>query len=108
MIRGCWAAAKAEAPLARPVCLRGGGGGGGPSACIVASSSLICILPILTGTEEGSNGGGSFLGPELDADAESIMEGLTCSYGDVEMLENEDKRDSDRGIVTQSGSSVGA
>jgi len=35
------------------------------------------------------------------------MEWFICSYGDVDMLEKEDRRDSDLGTLTQSGSSVG-
>lgn len=70
-------------------------------------SSLICSLPTLAGRADGSNGGGSFRGTELDAEDESSIEWLTCSYGEVDMLENEDRRDSDLGTLTQSGSSVG-
>jgi hypothetical protein len=68
---------------------------------------LICSLPTLAGKADGSNGGGSFLGIELDAEDDSSMEWLTCSYGEVDMLENDDRRDSDLGTLTQSGSSVG-
>jgi hypothetical protein len=67
----------------------------------------MCILPTLAGRAEGSYGGGSFLGAELDADDESNVEWLTCSYGEVDMLEKDDRRDSDLGTLTQSGSSVG-
>ena len=87
-----------------PVCLRGGGGGG---VCEPFVSSLICSRPTLAGRADGSYGGGSFLGTELDAEDESSIEWLTCSYGEVDMLENDDKRDSDLGTLTQSGSSVG-
>lgn len=62
-------------PVLIVVCLRGGGGGGGaPSPCKPLLSSLICILPILAGSADGSYGGGSFLGAELDAEDESSVE----------------------------------
>lgn len=89
-----------------PVCLRGGGGGGVPS-CEPFLSSLICSLPTLAGRADGSYGGGSFRGPELDAEDESNVEWFTCSYGEVDMLEKDERRDSDLGTLTQSGSSVG-
>jgi hypothetical protein len=89
------------------VTLRGGGGGGAAFSCEAFASSLICDLPTFAGRAEGSNGGGSFLGIELDADDESSIEWLTCSYGEVDMLENDDRRDSDLGTLTQSGSSFG-
>jgi len=98
----------AEAMVAAPkfalvVVLRGGGGGG-PSVWEAFASSTICIRPTLAGRVDGLYGGGSFLGPELDADDDS-MEWVMFSKGDVDMLENEDIRDSDLGMLTQSGSS---
>jgi hypothetical protein len=67
----------------------------------------MCSLPALAGRAEESKGGGSFLGIELEAEDESNMEWFTCSYGDVDILENDERRDSDLGTLTQSGSSVG-
>lgn len=67
----------------------------------------MCNRPTLAGRADGSYGGGSFLGAELDAEDERSIEWFTCSYGDVDMLENDDSRDSDRGTLTQSGSSDG-
>lgn len=57
-----------------PVCRRGGGGGGGPPLLLSANSSAICTLPNLAGNADGSYGGGSFLGVELEADDDSSME----------------------------------
>lgn len=95
-------------PVLKPVCLRGGGGGGAASDWVGLESSLIGFLPTLAGRVDGSKGGGSFLGVVLDAEDERRAETLTCSNGEVDMLEKDDKRDSDLGTLTQSGSSVGA
>lgn len=95
-----------RAPM--PVCLRGGGGGGGVSDLPFFPSSLSCNRPTFAGRFDGSNGGGrGLLGAEFDAEVESSIEWLTCSNGDVERLEKEESLDSDLGILTQSGSSVG-
>jgi len=62
--------------LGAPVCLLGGGGGGTSewSASISRFS-----LPALAGMDDGSYGGGSFLGIELDADVDNMVEWLICS-----------------------------
>lgn len=58
------------------VCRLGGGGGGasflGLRAAVCSSAKL--SRPTLIGNAAGSNGGGSFLGVELDADVDRRVE----------------------------------
>lgn len=60
-----------------------GGGGGGASLFFglrdMACSSAKFSRPTLAGSAAESNGGGSFLGAELDADVDSKVEWLMCS-----------------------------
>lgn len=50
---------------------------------------------------------GSFLGTELEAEVDKRVEWLMCSYGELEILdENDDSLEFALGIATQSGSSV--
>lgn len=55
----------------------------------------------------GSSVEGSFLGMGLGADGDKSVEWLMCSYGELDILdENDDSLELARGIATQSGSSV--
>jgi hypothetical protein len=85
-----------------PVCLLGGGGGGDSTFLV---SSEILSLPTFAGNLEGSNGGGSFLGPGLPDILVTDVGMLTSSKGDVDMLDKDCLED-DLGTDTQSGSSV--
>jgi hypothetical protein len=99
----------ASAMLA-PVWRLGGGRGGAVSLlwlCPLACSSLKLIRPILVDKDAASCGGGSFLGAGLEAEPDRNTEWLICSYGELEMLENELSLDPPLGTATQSGSSVG-
>lgn len=63
------------------VCLLGGGGGG---ASFLLGLRDVCSSarpsrPTLAGNAAWSNGGGSFLGAELDAEVDSKVEWLICS-----------------------------
>jgi hypothetical protein len=75
------------------------------AGCAKPGSALTCGLPTtFAGRVEGSYGGGSFLGVVVvELDLERTIEWVMCSNGEVEMLENDDKRESGLGIPCGSG-----
>lgn len=63
------------------VCLLGGGGGGASFFGLrdICSSARLTRPNLVGNAAAGSNGGGNFLGAELDADVDRRVEWLICS-----------------------------
>lgn len=88
-------------------CLLGKGGGGTSRADgDLPSSSDVVVRPCFPGNAAGSNGGGSLLVLAVPADVDKAAGLLIISYAELAMLDW-DCLEEERGMDTQSGSSVG-
>ena len=100
-------ASEARSAVGVEPCLRGRGGGGASRADgNLTGSSMRLGRPAFAGNEEASYGGGSLLVLGVPAEVDNVAGLLIISYAELARLVWDCLED-DRGIDTQSGSSVG-